>query len=160
MFPLLRREFVETRGWITEAELTDYYAVGQCTPGIIAVNVATFVGNKRKGAAGGVIAALGFITAPIIALTVITAFLRSFADYPIVKDAFAGIRVCVCVLIVNAVRRLWKNSVIDAPTFALFAAVFALSVASPYLPVRVGPAAIVAASLCFGILWNRGKRAK
>ena len=111
-------------------------------------------------AAGGVIATLGFITAPIIVLTVITAFLRSFADYPIVKDAFAGIRVCVCVLIVNAVRRLWKNSVIDAPTFALFAVVFALSVASPYLPVRVGPAAIVAASLCFGILWNRGKRAK
>ena len=66
----------------------------------------------------------------------------------------------VCVLIVNAVRRLWKNSVIDAPTFALFAVVFALSVASPYLPVRVGPAAIVVASLCFGILWNRGKRAK
>ncbi|HIR17569.1 MAG TPA: chromate transporter [Candidatus Caccocola faecigallinarum] len=160
MFPLLRREFVETRGWITEAELTDYYAVGQCTPGIIAVNVATFVGNKRKGAAGGVIATLGFITAPIIVLTVITAFLRSFADYPIVKDAFAGIRVCVCVLIVNAVRRLWKNSVIDAPTFALFAVVFALSAASPYLPVRVGPAAIVAASLCFGILWNRGKRTK
>ncbi|MCD7853259.1 MAG: chromate transporter, partial [Oscillospiraceae bacterium] len=56
MLPLLQREVVDTRGWATEEELADYYAIGQCTPGVIAVNTATFVGQKRGGASGGVVA--------------------------------------------------------------------------------------------------------
>ncbi|WP_303321983.1 chromate transporter [Cloacibacillus evryensis] len=161
MYPILSYEFIEKRGWITEAELTDYYAVGQCTPGIIAVNVSTFVGNKRGGLPGGIVATLGFVTAPLLLLIAIAASLRSFAQVPAVRSAFAGIRVCVCVLIVNAVLRLWKNSVVDRTTLLLFAAVFAVSAGSPYMPFSVSPALIVLASLLFGIAWRRrmgGKR--
>ena len=161
MYPILSYEFIEKRGWITEAELTDYYAVGQCTPGIIAVNVSTIVGNKRGGLPGGIVATLGFVTAPLLLLIAIAASLRSFAQVPAVRSAFAGIRVCVCVLIVNAVLRLWKNSVVDRTTLLLFAAVFAVSAGSPYMPFSVSPALIVLASLLFGIAWRRrmgGKR--
>ena len=126
MFPILHHEFIEKRGWITERELTDYYAIGQCTPGIIAVNVSTFVGNKRGGPLRGIIATLGFVTVPLVLLIAIAASLRSFAQVPVVRSAFAGIRVCVCVLIVNAVLRLWKNSVVDRPTLLLFAAALRL----------------------------------
>lgn len=73
------------------------------------MNVSTFIGDKRKGAAGALAATLGFITIPIILITIIALCLRSFADLQVVKNAFAGIRVCVCVLILNAVTRLWKN---------------------------------------------------
>lgn len=160
MYPILSYEFIEKRGWITEAELTDYYAVGQCTPGIIAVNVSTFVGNKRGGLPGGIVATLGFVTAPLLLLIAIAASLRSFAQVPAIRSAFAGIRVCVCVLIVNAVLRLWKNSVVDRTTLLLFAAVFAVSAGSPYMPFSVSPALIVLASLLFGIAWRRRRGGK
>ena len=49
MLPILQRELLDKRQWVTEEELVDYYAIGQCTPGIIAVNLSTFVGKKRAG---------------------------------------------------------------------------------------------------------------
>ena len=107
MLPLLERELVNKRGWTTMEELRDYFAIGQCTPGLIALNVSTFIGQKRKGAAGAIVAMLGFLTAPIAIILVIAAFLRNFAELEVVQHAFAGIRVCVCVLIVQAVIRLW-----------------------------------------------------
>ena len=99
MLPILQREIVENKKWESDEDLLDYFAVGQCTPGIIALNVSTFIGNKRKGTIGGIVASLGFITIPIALLLVISIFLNNFADYAIVKNAFAGVRVCVCVLI-------------------------------------------------------------
>ncbi len=102
----------------------------------------------------------GFVTVPLVLLIAIAASLRSFAQVPVVRSAFAGIRVCVCVLIVNAVLRLWKNSVVDRPTLLLFAAVFALSAASAIMPFSVSPAVIVLASLLFGVVWQRRIRGK
>ena len=118
------------------------------------------MGNKRRGPLGGIIATLGFVTVPLVLLIAIAASLRSFAQVPVVRSAFAGIRVCVCVLIVNAVLRLWKNSVVDRPTLLLFAAVFALSAASAIMPFSVSPAVIVLASLLFGVVWQRRIRGK
>jgi chromate transporter len=138
MLPIIQREIVEKRRWATEEEIADYYAIGQCTPGIIAINTATFIGFKRKSIAGGIIATLGFVTPAIIIISVIAALLSSFADIPVVKNAFAGIRVCVCVLIFNAILNLWKNSVPDLPSFIIFLAVLLLSIifsASPALMV-------------------------
>ena len=108
MLPMLQREVVEKRGWCTDEELMDYYAIGQCTPGIIAVNTATFVGQKTRGAAGGIMATLGVVAPSLVIITVIAAFIQNFADLAIVQNAFAGIRVCVCVLILNAVLKLLK----------------------------------------------------
>ena len=98
MLPLLQREVVEKKKWATEAELTDYYAIGQCTPGVIAVNTATFVGYMEKGVLGGIIATLGMIFPSLVIITVIAAFLSNFAHIPAVIHAFAGIRACVFLL--------------------------------------------------------------
>jgi chromate transporter len=127
MLPILQREMVQKRHWVTDEELADYYAIGQCTPGIIAVNTATFVGVKQKGTLGGIVATLGVVFPSIVIITVIAAFLRNFADLPVVAHAFAGIRACVCVLIFNAVLKLKKSSVIDLPTTVIFLLTFLLS---------------------------------
>ena len=109
MLPILQREVVEKRQWVSDEELMDYYAIGQCTPGIIAVNTATFVGQKTRGIIGGIIATLGVVFPSLVIITVIAAFMQNFADLEIVKNAFAGIRICVCVLILNAVIKLLKS---------------------------------------------------
>ncbi len=127
MLPILQREIVVKRAWATDADLMDYYAIGQCTPGIIAVNTATFIGNKVKGVWGGVIATLGIVAPSLIIITVIAAFISNFADLAVIKNAFAGIRVCVFVLIFNSVLKLGKSSIVDTATLLVFLAVFALS---------------------------------
>lgn len=160
MLPILQRECVDKRDWTTEEELADYFAIGQCTPGIIAVNVSTFVGNKRKGVLGGVVATIGFATVPIILLSLVAAGLGYLLTYPIVKSAFGGIRVCVCVLILNAVLRLWKKSVPDVRTFFIFLAVFLLSVFGGLLPVSISPAVYVVAAALAGLVLYPGKGAK
>ena len=145
MLPLLERELVTKRGWTTMEELRDYFAIGQCTPGVIALNVSTFIGQKRKGVAGAIAAMLGFLTAPIAIILVIAAFLRNFAELEVVQHAFAGIRVCVCVLILQAVLRLWKSSVVDVFTMVLYAVILALSALGSFtavLPVKI-PAAVL-----------------
>ena len=72
MLPILQREVVENKGWATDEELTDYFAIGQCTPGVIAVNTATFIGYRYKGLAGGILATLGVISPSIIIISVIS----------------------------------------------------------------------------------------
>lgn len=97
------------RGWATEEEVMDYYAIGQCTPGIIAVNTSTFIGYKLKGILGGFVATFGFVFPSIIIITIIAAFIQNFAHLPYVTYAFDGIRACVCALILDAVVKLGKN---------------------------------------------------
>lgn len=144
MLPALQREVVEKRGWATEEEVMDWYAIGQCTPGVIAVNTATFVGQKQKGVIGGIIATLGVVFPSLVIITIIAAFIRNFADLPAVQNAFAGIRACVCVLILNAVVKLWKKSVVDWKAFLIFALVFLGSVFLDVSPVLYVLAAALA----------------
>ena len=120
MLPILQREVVETKRWATEDEIVDYFAIGQCTPGIIAVNTATFVGQKRKGISGGIVATLGVVFPSLIIITILAGLINNFSDVAWVQNAFAGIQVCVCVLIFNAVLKLLKKSVVDKWTAAIF----------------------------------------
>ena len=135
MIPMLEREIVDRRGWATSEELMDYYAVGQCTPGVIAVNTATFIGYKTAGNLGGIVATLGVVFPSLLIITVIAGIIQNFSDIPAVKSAFAGIRVCVCVLIFNAVLKLWKKAVVDKTTLVLFLGVFLLSVFFDISPI-------------------------
>lgn len=151
MLPILQREVVENKGWATEEELTDYFAIGQCTPGIIALNVSTFLGQKRAGIVGALVSTTGFLTGPILIILVIASFLQNFAQLEIIQHAFAGIRVCVCVLIVQAVLRLWKKSVVDGITLTLYLAIFLLNAFSGILPVKLPAAALVVLAGVFGI---------
>lgn len=127
MFPILKGELIEKRGWITEDELLDYYAIGQCTPGIIAVNVATFVGKKIKGIIGSVMTTLGVIFPSIVIITVIAGCINNFADLWFVQSAFSGIRVVVIVLILNTVISMWKKSIRKAFDYVVFLLALVLS---------------------------------
>ena len=135
MLPILQREVVDKQGWATEEELMDYYAIGQCTPGVIAVNTATFIGMKYSGLVGAVAATLGVVFPSLVIITAIAGILTQFSHLTWVQDAFAAIRVCVCVLIFNAVRKLWKKAVVDVWTLLIFLAVLAASVFTSLSPV-------------------------
>ncbi len=135
MLPILQREVVENKSWATEEELTDYFAIGQCTPGIIAVNTATFIGQKNKGVTGGIIATLGLVFPSLIIISLLAGVITTFSHLAWVNHAFGGIRVCVCVLILNAVVKLFKKAVIDLPTAVIFLAVAAGSYFSSLSPV-------------------------
>ncbi len=146
MLPILQREVVEGKGWCTNEELTDYFALGQCTPGIIAVNTATFIGFKQKGVPGAIVATYGVVAPSFFVIGLIAALLQNFADYAVVQNAFAGIRVAVTVLIFNAVCKLLKTSVTDKLTVCVFAAV---GLASFFLDVS--PVVFVLAAGLLGV---------
>jgi chromate transporter len=106
MMPALEREIIEKRGWITMDEALDYYAVAQVTPGVIAVNMSTFIGCKRKGAAGGVAATIGFVLPGVALVTALALCAARFADYPPVRRAFTGVRIAAGALILSTVAKL------------------------------------------------------
>ena len=135
MLPILEREIVDRQGWASSEELMDYYAVGQCTPGVIAINTATFVGYKVAGDLGGFVASLGMVFPSVVIISLIAGILTNFADIPAVKSAFAAVRVCVCVLIFNTVLKLWKSAVKDRAAMVLFLIVFLLSLFFDISPV-------------------------
>ena len=135
MLPILQREVVEKKGWATEDELADYFAIGQCTPGIIAVNTATFIGQKLMGIGGGIAATLGVIFPSLIIIMTLAGLISTVAHLPVVQHAFAGIRVCVCILIFDAVKKLWKKSVVDKVTMGIFFVMLVGSLLTDLTPV-------------------------
>ena len=143
MLPILQREVVEKKGWATEEELTDYFAVGQCTPGIIAVNTATFIGYKHKGVPGGILTTLGVVFPSLVIISLLAGVITTFSHLAWVQHAFGGVRVCVCILILNAVVKLYKKAVIDGPTLLVFLAVALGSYLTPLSPVLFVLAAAV-----------------
>lgn len=159
MLPVLQREVVERKHWATQEEILDYYAVGQCTPGIIAVNTATFVGYRYAGIWGGILCSLGFVLPSLLIILSIAAVLQNFASLAVVKHAFAGIRVCVCVLILNSVVKLWKSAVKDKLTLGVFLLVFAAMVVGKYgFGVSVSPVIFVLLAILGGAVMDRRKR--
>ena len=120
MLPILQREVVDNKKWATEEEIMDYFAIGQCTPGVIAVNTATFIGQKRKGILGGIFATLGVVFPSLVIISALAGVIEAFSHIELVSHAFAGIRVCVCVLIINAVVKLFKKAVVDIKTLVIF----------------------------------------
>lgn len=155
MLPILERDIVTKHKWVTSEELLNYFAIGQCTPGIIAVNTATFVGYKQKGVLGGIIATLGVVFPSYIIISIIAAFITNYADIPVVIHAFNGVRVCVCVLILNAILKLSKSSLIDKWTYIIFGIVFVLS-----LMLDISAAILVLLSGIAGFLIKRLSRIK
>ena len=123
MLPILQREVVENKGWATEEELMDYFAIGQCTPGIIAVNTATFIGQKYKGTVGAICTTLGVVFPSVVIISLLATVIEAFSHLVWVQNAFGGIRVCVCILIANAVVKLYKKAVVDKLTLVIFLAV-------------------------------------
>lgn len=147
MLPILQREIVEKKGWATEEELMDYYAIGQCTPGIIAINTATFIGYKQKGIPGAIFATFGMVFPSLVIITTIATFFTDFQKYTIVNHAFGGIRVVVVALITDAIIKMWKKSVKDWKGIVIFAISFLAIVF-----LDISPIYIIVTSAIIGII--------
>lgn len=154
MLPMLQREIVDHHEWVTEDEVLDYYAIAQCTPGVIAVNTATFVGTKLRGALGGAVATFAVILPSIIIITIISTILENFSSYAVVQHAFAGIRIAVAALVVVTVAKLYRKSVKGALGNGIFAG--SLLLLSLF---DVSPVLIVAIVILIGaaIVWKEGR---
>ncbi|MDR0877949.1 MAG: chromate transporter [Treponema sp.] len=137
MLPVLDRELIRKKGWIDMDEVMDYYTIAQVTPGIIAVNVSTFVGYKRKGFFGGALATIAFVLPGVILMTIIGIFIQRFAEYPAVQHAFAGIRVAVGALILETVLKLCKGVFKDLRGVIIFVIAFVLSAIFSTSPVFI-----------------------
>ena len=124
MMPMLRRELIDSKGWITEEELIDYYAVGQSTPGIIAVNVSTFVGYKRVGIIGGIAGTLGMVTPSFVIIMLLARFINSVSDYPLAQKALKGINVAVAALLTHVVYSFSKKTIKTPVNFIFMMAAF------------------------------------
>ena len=154
ILPILQKEFVDDRNWITSEELLDYYALGQCTPGIIAVNVATLVGYKRCGLAGALAATAGFVFPSFIIILIIASVLQEVASLEIVSHIFAGIRLAVCALIFHTVLILRKTAVVDTTGIAVFVFFFIASAVFSLSPMI----SVIAAVVCGLLLRKVSKR--
>ena len=150
MLPMIQKEVVEKYGWATDEEVLNYFAVGQCTPGVIAFNTATFIGYKKAKVKGAISATLGVVCPSLIIILIIAAFLKNFAQYEIVKNAFSGIRVAVAVLVVNAVVKMWKSGIKDFTGFIIFLIGFLISIIFGISPIFIVIAAIIAGILIKG----------
>ena len=155
MVPVLERELIRGKGWITMEEVMDYYTIAQVTPGIVAINISTFIGNKQKGFLGGIISTIGFIIPGITLITIISFFISRFAENKMVHHAFAGIRIAVGALILNTVFRLFKDFFKELLSTIFFIAAFAASAFFKQSPVYI----ILGAGL-LGWMFYRPKKQK
>lgn len=126
MLPMMQSELIDKKHWTTENEILDYYAVGQSTPGIIAVNVATFVGYKEAGILGGIVATLGIITPSVLIITILANLIDSIEHYPNVQKALKGINVAVCALITDSTLNFAKKTSKDFASILIMIASFCL----------------------------------
>lgn len=111
MMPIMQRELIEKRGWVSEEELIDYFAIGQSTPGIIAVNVATFVGYKKLGWLGGIIGTLGVVTPSWVIIMLLAGAISSVDKYPLAQRALRGINVAVAALLTSVIVKFTKRTI-------------------------------------------------
>lgn len=155
MLPMLQREIVDHHKWVTEEDVLDYYAIGQCTPGVIAVNTATFVGTKLRGWIGGLVATAAVVTPSVIIISVISSILKNFSSYEVVQHAFAGIRVAVAVLVIVSVAKLFKKGVKGKLGYFVFAASMLMVVLFDISPVWV---VLVALLLGIFVTWKGAKK--
>ena len=137
MLPVIERELIKKRNWINIDEVMDYFTIAQITPGIIMVNVATFVGYKRRGIAGGIIATIGIILPGMCLMLLISIFLTRFAEYPLVHNAFAGIRIAVAALVLNTILNLTRGFFKNYKTLIVFIMAFILSAVFSTSPVII-----------------------
>ena len=150
MLSLIQKEIVEKYQWATNEEVLDYYAIGQCTPGVIAVNTATFIGSKRKGVLGAAAATFGVVLPSIIIISIVAMFVQNFLQYKLTTHFFNGIRVVVAVLVVNATLNMGKKAIVDKLCIgiALIAAVLSFFCST-------SPILLVTAAACVGLFIKR-----
>ncbi|MDO5574759.1 MAG: chromate transporter [bacterium] len=155
MLPMLTYELVDKKRWISEEELMDCYAIGQCTPGIIAVNTATYIGYQKKGVMGGIVATLGMITPSLVIISIIAMFLSKYMDHPVIMYALNGIRGAVCALMLNTVVQLARKSLVDWKCVVISIVVFLLALLTEVPTIVL----VIAAGVAGVLIWKlEGRR--
>lgn len=160
MLPMLETECVDKTGWITKEELLDYFAIGQCTPGVIAVNTATFVGKKKRGVLGAFVATAGVVLPSLVIICVIAALLQNYAEIRVVKYALHGIRVAVGVLILNTVIKLVREKLKDWLGYLLCVLAFVIVAFFGVSPVFIVVGAALVGIARYLIFRRRGRTDK
>lgn len=156
IIPILQREVSDKKKWIADSQLNDMFSLAQCTPGAIAVNAATFIGSTVAGVPGAICATLGILLPPTTIILLVATFLWPYLSLPLVSHALAGIQVCVCALISQAVLRLFRGAVLDATTLILFLIALGISFFT-----SISPAYLIVSSGIFGslmFLWREGRK--
>lgn len=152
MFPLLKDEIVTRKKWATEEDLLDYYSIGQCTPGIIAINVSTFIGYKVAGKTGAIFATTAMVIPSIIIISLIASVLDMYMNNQYLSHAFAGIRIAVIALILNTVFDMWKRGISGKIGYSIF---FGAMILIFYF--QTSAVVIVLLAILIGLLLKRGK---
>ena len=153
MLPMLEKEVVTKHKWATMEEISNYFAIGQCTPGIIAVNTATFVGYKQKKNIGGIVATLGVVTPSVIIILVLSGILEYVFEYQVVKSAFSGISVAVCALLVQALWKLAKSGIKDVYTGIVAILSVIASVVFKLSPILIVVVTAIV-TICYKLFFN------
>lgn len=120
MLPMLKKYLVEELKYVTEEEMLDYFAISQCTPGVIAVNVATFVGYKRAGFWGSLTATIGVILPSFLIIIILAHFIQKANGVAWFQKIVRGVNIAVTVLLIKAFIPISKKTIIDIPTFLIF----------------------------------------
>ena len=154
MVPIVERELIKKRGWVTMEEVMDYYTIAQITPGIIAVNLSTFIGYKRKGPLGGALTTIGFVLPGVTFIIIAALFIRNFEQLPVVQHAFAGIRIAVGALILDTVIKMIKGICKDWKALIIYSATFVLSATYKISPMFI----VLGAGLIGLFIYYTGKR--
>ena len=124
MLPMLQKELVESKKWLTDEEILNYFAIGQCTPGIIAVNVATFCGYKRAGLLGAITATVGIVCPSWLVITLIAGSISRFSEIEWLQRAMKGVYIAVAALLTRAVFTFGKKIITDGITAVIALAAF------------------------------------
>jgi len=149
ILPILKKEVVETKQWITEDELIDFYAISQSLPGLIAANISIFIGYKLKGIFGALASILGILTTPFICIASISSILSQFSENIYVKGIFWGIGIGVIILLISSLQELWKKSIVDKFALLMFLVFLYL-----ILKLNITPAQVILSSIIIGILYH------
>lgn len=144
--PLIQKSLIEKRNWITNEELTNFYALSQSIPGIVAANISTFVGYKLRGKTGAALALIGIITSPVIAILLIASIIDVLLKFSYIQSIFWGVGIAVIILVLLSIKEMWANSIKDIPTWIIFLFAFGLS-----FFLKISPVFIIIGSIIFGI---------
>ena len=155
MLPLMQKNIAARRGWVTEEDITDFFAIAQCLPGIIAVNTSMLIGHRRQKLPGMIAAALGIVTPSVIVIIIIAMFMNDLLSYEAVRHAFNGVRVAVLALIADAALKMWKTGVKDIYGLLIFCGALLIFLFAPVTPILP----LCAGAVC-GVLINERKKLK
>ena len=150
ILPIMKRELVDKRGWISDAELTDYFALSQSLPGIIAANISLFAGYKLRGKLGALMAMLGVVFVPFWSIIIIATFLSTISGNYYIQGLFWGVGIAVVALILLTTRDIWRN----AKRNLFFYIIFLLALISLLL-FNFSPIKTIVIFTIIGVLYKR-----